>query len=69
MLVLHDDAERELEYGEAADVAAARQAGWQIISMAADWNRVFDQPLIKQEADKQQEADKPVEAGSNLPEF
>lgn len=75
MLVLHDDAERELEYGEAADVAAARQAGWQIISMAADWKRVFDQPLIKRkpdepvEAKKQQEADKPVAAGSSLPEF
>jgi hypothetical protein len=49
LLVLHDDAERELEYGEAADVDAARQAGWQIISMASDWNRVFARPLVKQE--------------------
>ncbi len=49
LLVLHDDAERELEYGEAADVDAARQAGWQIISMASDWNRVFSRPLARQE--------------------
>jgi phosphoglycolate phosphatase-like HAD superfamily hydrolase len=56
LLVLHDDAERELEYGEAADVDAARQAGWQIISMASDWNRVFARPLVKQEAIEPAEA-------------
>ena len=56
LLVLHDDAERELEYGEAADVDAARQAGWQIISMASDWNRVFARPLARQKAAEPAEA-------------
>ena len=56
LLVLHDDAERELEYGETADVDTARQAGWQIISMATDWNRVFARPLARQKAAEPAEA-------------
>ncbi len=44
-LVLHDDADRELAYGEAADVDAARAAGWHVISMESDWGRVFAEPL------------------------
>jgi phosphoserine phosphatase len=45
LLVLHDDAKRELAYGEAADADAARTAGWHVVSIASDWNRVFSRPL------------------------
>lgn len=45
LLVLHDDEERELAYGKAADADAARAAGWRVISMESDWDRVFSKPL------------------------
>jgi phosphoglycolate phosphatase-like HAD superfamily hydrolase len=45
LLVLHDDDEREHAYGEAADIEAARAAGWRIVSIASDWSRVFAAPL------------------------
>ncbi len=45
LLVLHDDGARELSYGEPADVDAARAAGWHVVSMESDWNRVFREPL------------------------
>lgn len=45
LLVWHDDEERELSYGDATDVEAARAVGWHVISMESDWDRVFRQPL------------------------
>jgi phosphoserine phosphatase len=58
LLVLHDDMERELDYGDANHVAieAADRAGWHIISMASDWNRVFERPLARIEATESPEA-------------
>jgi len=49
LLVLHDDAEREMAYGEPtnASLEAAEQYGWQVVRMARDWKRVFPQPLVK----------------------
>ncbi len=54
MLVLHDDAEREYAYGPARGLPdskvgtfsqalddKAKQAGWTVISMKKDWNRIF----------------------------
>ena len=54
MLVLHDDAEREYAYGPALGLPApklgaftpalhdqAKRDGWTVISMKADWKRVF----------------------------
>lgn len=49
LLVLHDDADREVASDTEADAVlelAARQ-GWLIISMARDWERVFASPLRK----------------------
>ena len=49
LLVLHDDAEREMAYGEPtnASLKAAEQYGWQVVRMAQDWKRLFSQPLVK----------------------
>jgi hypothetical protein len=54
MLVLHDDAAREYAYGPAAALPdskfgtftqtlynEAKKAGWSVISMKNDWNRIF----------------------------
>ena len=51
LIVLHDDADREVDYGDQgdSDLEAARRAGWHIVSMASDWNRVFANPLVKQQ--------------------
>jgi hypothetical protein len=49
MLVHHDDAKREFEYGAASHigtfsdslVAEAKERGWKVISMKDDWSKVF----------------------------
>jgi lysophospholipase L1-like esterase/phosphoserine phosphatase len=50
LLVLHDDAEREMAYGEPLNESldAAAKYGWQVVRMASDWKRVFARPLEKQ---------------------
>jgi lysophospholipase L1-like esterase/phosphoglycolate phosphatase-like HAD superfamily hydrolase len=49
LLVLHDDADREMAYGEPANESldAAARYGWQVVSMARDWSRVFAKPLAR----------------------
>jgi lysophospholipase L1-like esterase len=49
LLVLHDDAEREMAYGEPsnASLEAAAAYGWHVVHMASDWKRVFASPLQK----------------------
>jgi len=49
LLVLHDDADREMAYGEPANESldAAATYRWQVVRMASDWNRVFATPLTK----------------------
>jgi lysophospholipase L1-like esterase len=49
ILVLHDDAEREMAYGEPnnASLTAAERYGWQVVRMARDWKTVFARPLAK----------------------
>ena len=44
MAILHDDAEREYAYTEAAEelLAAAKQGGWTVLSMKDNWASVFD---------------------------
>lgn len=44
MLVRHDDAEREFDYGatDDASLSAARANGFVVVSMKRDWARVFD---------------------------
>jgi lysophospholipase L1-like esterase/phosphoserine phosphatase len=52
LLVLHDDAEREMAYGEPTNESldAAARYGWQVVRIASDWKRVFAKPLVKKEA-------------------
>jgi len=52
VLVLHDDADREMAYGEASNdsLEAAEKYGWSVVRMATDWNRIFARPLEKQQA-------------------
>jgi lysophospholipase L1-like esterase/phosphoserine phosphatase len=47
LLVLHDDAEREMAYGEPGgeSLDAAAAYGWQVVRIAKDWKRVFAKPL------------------------
>ena len=49
LLVLHDDADREMAYGEASNdsLEAAEKFGWNVVRMATDWNQIFAQPLEK----------------------
>ena len=49
LLVLHDDADREMAYGEATNESldAAARYGWQVVTISRDWNRVFTKPLTK----------------------
>ena len=49
LLLLHDDAEREMAYGEPtnASLKAAEAYGWHVARMASDWKRVFATPLKK----------------------
>lgn len=43
LLVLHDDADRELDYRDGAEDALARaeERGWTVVSVRDDWTRVF----------------------------
>jgi phosphoglycolate phosphatase-like HAD superfamily hydrolase len=43
LLILHDDAEREFDYIEGAEVALARaqDRGWTVVSIRDDWSAVF----------------------------
>lgn len=49
LLVHHDDADREMAYGEPGNesLEAAGKHGWRVVSMAKDWSRIFAQPLEK----------------------
>jgi phosphoserine phosphatase/lysophospholipase L1-like esterase len=49
LLVLHDDADREMAYGEPLNESldAAKKYGWQVVRIAEDWSRVFAKPLTK----------------------
>ncbi len=49
LLVLHDDAEREMAYGEPtnASLTAAETYGWRVVRMASDWKTVFARPLMR----------------------
>jgi hypothetical protein len=46
LLVLHDDAEREVEYVKGAEKAleAARTENWTVVSVKNDWSTVFTEP-------------------------
>jgi lysophospholipase L1-like esterase len=52
VLVLHDDADREMAYGEASNdsLEAAEKYGWNVVRMATDWNQIFARPLEKKQA-------------------
>ncbi len=52
LLVLHDDASREMAYGEPSNdsLEAAEKYGWSVVRMATDWNRIFAKPLEKKAA-------------------
>ena len=52
LLVLHDDAEREMAYDEPthASMQAAQAHGWNVVRMASDWNRIFARPLERRAA-------------------
>jgi lysophospholipase L1-like esterase len=52
LLVLHDDAEREMAYAEPtnASLDAAARYGWHVVRMASDWKTVFARPLSKRAA-------------------
>jgi lysophospholipase L1-like esterase/phosphoserine phosphatase len=49
LLVLHDDADREMAYGEPSNdsLEAAERYGWTVVRMAQDWRRIFARPLEK----------------------
>jgi lysophospholipase L1-like esterase/phosphoserine phosphatase len=52
LLVLHDDADREMAYGEPSNdsLEAAERYGWTVVRMAQDWKQIFARPLEKQAA-------------------
>ena len=52
LLVFHDDADREMAYGEPTNESldAAAKYGWQVIRIATDWKRVFAKPLERKSA-------------------
>jgi len=49
LLVLHDDADREMAYGEPSNdsLEAAERYGWTVVRMAQDWRQIFARPLEK----------------------
>ena len=49
LLVLHDDADREMAYEEPTrdSLEAADRYGWNVVRMKSDWKRVFARPLAK----------------------
>ena len=52
LLVLHDDADREVAYGEPsnASLEAAETYGWPVVRMARDWRQLFARPLTRRPA-------------------
>jgi lysophospholipase L1-like esterase len=56
LLVLHDDAQREMAYDEPnhASMQAAKAYGWTVVRMASDWNRIFAKPLERSAAEPPQ---------------
>lgn len=64
LIVLHDDADREMAYGEPANESldAAAKYHWQVVRMASDWNRVFAQQLTKTSAEPPAPAPVPAPA-------
>jgi lysophospholipase L1-like esterase/phosphoserine phosphatase len=52
LLVLHDDADREMAYDEPAhdSLEAAARYGWNVVRMKSDWKRIFARPLAKKAA-------------------
>jgi len=52
LLVLHDDADREMAYGEPSNdsLESAEKYGWSVVRMASDWNRIFARPLEKKQS-------------------
>jgi lysophospholipase L1-like esterase len=62
LLVLHDDADREMAYGEPQDesLVAAERYGWQVVRMGQDWKAVFARPLTRKTvASPEAEAESP----------
>ncbi len=49
LLINHDDGDREFAYDEPdnASLNAARQYGWQVVSMKNDWRRIFATEVSK----------------------
>ncbi|MCE9631387.1 MAG: haloacid dehalogenase-like hydrolase [Planctomycetia bacterium] len=66
LLVLHDDADREMSYSEPTNesLAAAAAYGWQVVRMATDWRQPFAKPLVKQQPVATGHATAPVVATS-----
>jgi lysophospholipase L1-like esterase len=64
LLVLHDDADREMAYGEPQNesLAAADRYGWQVVHMKSDWRSVFARPLEKLASSKPQAVAAPTQA-------
>jgi hypothetical protein len=57
MLINHDDGLREFEYAEqdGASLRAAREYGWLVVNMKADWNRIFAVPTRLNAGSKDQQ--------------
>ena len=66
LLVLHDDADREMAYGEPTNKSldAANRYGWQVVRIAADWKQLFAKRLKKQQPIIARTAAAPVAATS-----
>jgi lysophospholipase L1-like esterase/phosphoserine phosphatase len=69
LLVLHDDAEREMAYGEASNdsLEAAEKYGWNVVRMATDWKRIFARPLEKKQSAPNPSAPAPAVPTPNVP--
>jgi lysophospholipase L1-like esterase/phosphoserine phosphatase len=52
LLVLHDDAEREMAYDEPSgdSLEAAERYAWNVVRMKSDWKRIFSRPLERRPA-------------------
>ena len=59
LLVLHDDAEREVASDADTDavLAIADRLGWHVASMATDWHRIFARPLERSDSETSPEPD------------
>jgi lysophospholipase L1-like esterase/phosphoserine phosphatase len=69
LLVLHDDAEREMAYGEPRNESldAAAKYGWQVVRMASDWKRVFAKPLSRKAPEPPATIAPPASPPSSVP--